>query len=337
VSTEETETMSAGVAGSSGKPASRRLQLATVPKPRPSAQQARVRVRAAGLNRGELIRIAKPGSTSGDGPAVPGGIEFAGEVDSYGDGASGPAIGTRVMGRAPRSFAEFVCTDPRALMPVPDQLTWEQAAGFSNTFVTAHDALVTSASLTAGESVLVNAASSGIGVAAIQIARLLGATPVIATSRSQWKLGFLGEIPLAATSSIVHGEGTIDEVAATTDGRGVDVIIDVLGGQHLSQHVQMLAIKGRLVNVGRTASAEGTLDLDRLALQRARIIGVTFRTRTSDEALECSQRCAEDLLGPLADGRLQVLVDSVFPLAEITAAHEYMLEDAHIGKIVVTI
>ncbi|MEO5724364.1 MAG: zinc-binding dehydrogenase [Ilumatobacteraceae bacterium] len=313
----------------------RQFEVVEVPRPEPNEGQVRVRVRAAGLNRGELIHMARTMSTDVDRPQ-PGGIEFAGEVDQLGGAVTDWVVGERVMGRAPHSLAEFVCADARALMKIPASVNWEEAGGFPNTFVTAHDALATAAKVRPGDAVLVNAASSGIGVAAVQIARLIGATTVIATSRSTDKLAALARLRLSPTHVAVHDGQVGEAVLAATGGRGVDIVVDSLGGICLEQNVKLLAIEGRLISVGRTASAVGALDLDHLSRQRASIIGVTFRTRTPDEALRCSERCAADLLGALGSGDIKVIVDSTFSIDDIAAAQRHMLTDNHLGKIVVT-
>ena len=220
-------------------------------------------------------------------------------------------------------------------MPVPARLSWVEAGAWLNVFCTAHDAIVTNAGLKKGESILVNAASSGIGVAALQIARLLGARPVIASSRSPAKLEKLRAYGM--TAGIVAGEGGAKAVAETTGGKGVDVLIDSVGGSALQTNLEAMAVKGRIVSVGRLASNVGEIDLDLLALRRVRLIGVTFRTRSKEERIECVQRCAADLLDALADGRLQPVVQRSFRLDDIVAAHACMERDEHVGKLVIEI
>ena len=317
-----------------GDTSERHFEVVEVPTPVPTEGQVRVHVRASALNRGELMHMARTTTGSHDGPQ-PGGIEFAGEIEQLGEGVMDWAVGARVMGRAPHSLAEFVCVDARALMAIPASVSWEEAAGFPNTFVTAHDALATAAKVGPGDAVLVNAASSGIGVAAVQIARFLGATTVIATSRSSAKLAKLAQLRLSPTHLVLHDDQVGEAVLAATDGQGVDIVVDSLGGTCLEQNVKILAIEGRLISVGRTASPVGVLDLDHLSRQRASIIGVTFRTRTPDEALRCSERCAEELLGALGSD-IRVIVDSTFPVNDIAAAQRHMLTDSHLGKIIVT-
>jgi NADPH2:quinone reductase len=313
------------------------MAVLDLPDPEPGAGEVLIRVRATALNRGELLQRRRGRTAAG--PAAtprPGGVEFAGEVARLGPGVSGVAVGDRVMGRSPESYAEYVVVDQRALMPVPSQLGWEEAAAIPNVFVTAHDAIVTNGRLQPGESVLVNAASSGVGTAAIQIAKLLGASPVIGSSGSAAKLERLR--PLGMDVGINYREDdVVARVLEATGGAGVDLIIDNVGGTVLGDNLRCMALQGRLVSVGRNGAEKGELDMDLLALRRLRLIGVTFRTRTREEAIACSQHCAEDLLPAFNDGRLKPVVDRAFPLDEIAAAQEYMLSDAHLGKIVIRV
>ena len=313
------------------------LAVRDIAVPEPRAGEVLVRVRATALNRGELLRRRRGElrPAAGDTEPRPEGTEFAGEVERLGPGVTGHRPGERVMGRARGSYAEFVAVDQREVLPIPPDLSWEEAAAIPNVFVTAHDALVTNAQLRPGEVVLVNAASSGVGTAAIQIARVLGARPVIGTSGSAAKLERLRDLGLDV--GITTSDDLVAAVQAATEGKGVDVVIDNVGGTVLPANLRAMALKGRLISVGRNAAERGELDLDYLALKRLHIIGVTFRTRTADEAAACTERFAADLLPAFADGRLRPVVDRVFPLDEIVAAQAYMESNAHLGKIVIRV
>ena len=312
------------------------FELRESPVPAPAPGQVVVAVRAAGTNRGELIRGAqlRSGSPAAN-PARAGG-EFAGEIVALGDGVSGWTRGDRVMGRAPGSYAQYAAAPARALMRIPDGMSWAEAAAIPNVFVTAHDALVTNAAAAPGESVMVTAGPSGVGTAAIQIARHLGANPVLATTRSPAKAAALRA--LGAHEVIDTREpGWVEAVLRATGGRGVDVIIDHVGGPMLADNIQVLALKGRLVSVGRNAGRVGDCDLDEVARKRARIIGVTFRTRTPEESLVCSERFATHLLDAVAQGALKPVLDRTFPFERLHDAHTYMLSDAQTGKIVLAV
>lgn len=305
-----------------------------IPVPAPGPGEVLVAVRAAGTNRGELL--ARPLLRS-DNPAakpVRAGIEFAGEIVALGEGVSGWIVGDRVMARGP-GYAEYTVVSARGLMRVPNSMSWAEAAAIPNVFVTAHDAVVSNAALKSGESVLVTAGSSGVGTAAIQIVCYLGAQPVMATTRSVAKGDALRALGASEIIDTSRADG-IEAVLTATGQRGVDVIIDHVGGPMLADNIRVLAIKGRLVSVGRNAGQIGACNLDEIARKRASIIGVTFRTRTPEEALVCSERFANDMLDAFATGKLKPVLDRTFPFERIAEAHTYMLSDAQIGKIVLT-
>ena len=305
------------------------FELRETPVPTAGAGQVLVAVRAAGTNRGELIRGAEMRSGN---PARAGG-EFAGEIAALGDGVIGWKLGDRVMGRSSGSYAPHVLASARGLMRVPEGLSWAEAASIPNVFVTAHDALVTNAATAPGEAVVVTAGSSGVGTAAIQIARYIGASSVVATTRAPAKAAALHA--LGAHEVVDTREaGWPDAVLRTTGERGVDVIIDHVGGPLLPGCIRTLALKGRLISVGRSGGRVGDCDLDEVARKRASIIGVTFRTRTPEESLACSERFAAHLLDAFGKGKLKPVLDRSFPFERLADAHAYMLSDAQTGKIV---
>ncbi|MCY1294377.1 Phthiocerol/phenolphthiocerol synthesis polyketide synthase type I PpsC [compost metagenome] len=237
------------------------------------------------------------------------------------------------MGHGRGCQAEYVVAEPLALMPVPDGLSWIDAAAFPNVFITAHDALVTNGRLVAGESVLVNGASGGVAMAAIQIASLMGARPVIASSRSAAKLDKISQFGVDVGIDASRDDQVARVMAATGD-KGVDIIIDTVGGPLFEANMQSLAVRGRLVNIARLGSATAQIDLTQLWLKRLQLIGVTFRTRTEQERLECIQACARDMLPFLRAGRVRLPVDRTFAMNDIAAAHAYMKQEQHVGKIV---
>jgi NADPH2:quinone reductase len=303
-----------------------------LPDPRPAAGQVLVRVHAAGINRGEIPMARR----LREGPPVPSGVEFAGTVIETGADVRIWQPGDRVMGHGPGGHAEQVLADPLALMRVPDALSWVEAAAFPNVFITAHDALVSNGELRPGETVLVNAASSGIGLAAIQIAKGLGAKSVIATSRSQAKLARVAPYGVDVAIDVTHGT-QVAEVMAATGERGADIVIDSVGASVFEDNLRSMALKGRLVNIGRLGGSIARLDLDILWLRRLRLIGVTFRTRTEAERLACVQGCARDVLPLLQSGRIQLPVDRTFAFDELGEAHAYMDTDQHVGKLVLLV
>ena len=238
-------------------PTGGRLELRETEIPQISAGRVLVRVKASGLNRGEVLYKHAALKRA---PYI-GGVEFAGEVAALGDGVTDLALGQRVMGHGAATQADYVAVEPRALMPLPPNLSWVEAAAFPNVFVTAHDAIVTAGGFKAGESVLVNAAGSGIGIAAVQIAKVLGANAVIGTSRNRGKLERIK--PLGLTHAVVTpGEPLASATMAATDGRGVDFVIDSVGGPALPESIKVMAMNGRLVNIGRMGGRIAELDLE---------------------------------------------------------------------------
>ena len=307
-----------------------------IPVPSPDAGEVLVAIRAAGTNRGELIQRPLLRTSNPALRPIRAGIEFAGEIAALGDGVSGWQTGERVMGRGLGCYAEFTVVNQRALMRIPDGMEFAEAAAIPNVFVTAHDAIVTAAAVGAGESVMVTAGPSGVGTAALQIARLLKATPVIATTRSAGKSSALRTLGADQVVDVSSAQW-LEHVLEDTHKSGVDAIIDQVGGPMLADNIRLLAIRGRLVSVGRNAGRIGECDLDEVARKRASIIGVTFRTRSPEEALQCSERFAAQMLGALSDGQLKPTLHRTFPFGRIVDAHAYMLSDAQIGKIVLLI
>jgi NADPH:quinone reductase-like Zn-dependent oxidoreductase len=298
----------------------------------PGPGEVVVRVMASGLNRGEinLVRNARTGCPKAAG------IEFAGVVAQVGAGIKNVREGDRVMGHGWGGQAEYVLADSRAVMPIPQALSWVEAAAFPNVFITAHDALVTNGQFKAGDTVLVNAASSGVGLAAIQIAAQMGARQVLATSRSADKIARLREYGVDCAIDLSE-ESQLEAVMLATSCRGVDVIVDSVGGTVFESNLKSLAVMGRLVNLGRMGSSTAQIDLSELWLKRLHLIGVTFRTRTEEERLACIQACARDVLPLLADGRIKLPVDRVYAINDVAKAHAYMETNQHFGKIVLAI
>ena len=312
------------------------FEMREIPVPAPAAGEALIAIRAAGTNRGELLQRPLLRSSNSALRPMRAGIEFAGEIAALGEGVAGWKAGDRVMGRGAGCYAEYAVVNRRALMRMPDGMPWAEAAAIPNVFVTAHDAIVTAAAVKRGESVMVTAGSSGVGTAAIQIARVIGANPVIATTRSPTKADALRSLGAGIVTD-ANRPGWADEIIAATEKRGVDAIIDQVGGPMLPENIRALAVKGRLVSVGRNAGNVGDCNLDEVARKRVSIIGVTFRTRTAEEALVCGERFAADMLDAFTSGAMRPVLDRAFPLERIGDAHAYMLSDAQIGKIVLTV
>ena len=305
-------------------PQATRLELRDKPQPQPSADQVLVRIRAASLNRGELIRgqgLVKAGTEK------PAGMDAAGEVVGTGE---------RVMGRLPGAFAEFGAMDRQDAIPIPTSLSWEEAAAVPITFLVVYDMLVQQGGLEAGEWLLVAGVSSGVGVAALQAGKALGAS-VIGTSGSAGKLEKLKslglDVALPTRKGDFHGA-----VMKATGGKGVNLVVNNVGGTVFPECIRSLAYEGRLATVGYLDGVmKAELDLEALHSKRLRIFGVSNKLRTAAQRAATVEGFKRDFLPLFASGKLKPLVDRVYDFDELPKAKEAMEADAHVGKIVVRV
>ena len=309
-------------------PGGTKVELRETPTPEPKAGEVLVRMRAAALNRGELLG-GKAGAA-----AKPGGGECAGEVVKVGDGVSGLAPGDRVMGRCGGGFAEYAVMDARETMRAPARLSWEEAAATPLVFLVVYDMLVTQGHLTSGQWLLVTGVSSGVGVAALQTARALGAR-VIGTSGSDDKLARLTglglDVGIRTRSADFH-----DAVMKATDGKGANLAVNNVGGSVFAEILRSLAFEGRLAIVGHLDRVmTSPLDLEALHSKRLTVFGVSNRLRNAAQRAETVRGFVRDVLPFLEDGRLRPLVDKAFAFEELAAAIAFMESDAQVGKIVV--
>ncbi|HEU4371586.1 MAG TPA: zinc-binding dehydrogenase [Methylomirabilota bacterium] len=309
-------------------PGGTRVELRETPPPEPESGELLVRVRASALNRGELLG-GKVGA-----PAKPGGGECAGEVVRLGDGVTGVTVGDRVMGRCGGGFAEYAIMDAREAMRAPAALSWEEAAATPLVSLVVYDMLVAQGRLAAGQWLLVTAVSSGVGVGALQMAKVLGAR-VIGTSGSADKLARLETLGLDVgirTRTADFG----DAVLKATDGKGVSLVVNNVGGSVFAECIRALAFEGRLATVGhmdRVLSAP--LDLEALHAKRLTVFGVSNRLRNAGQRAETVRGFGRDLGPHVESGRLRPLIDRAFPFEELPAAIAFMESDAQVGKIVV--
>ncbi len=310
--------------------------VAEVAAPEPGPGEIRVRVKAAALNRADLLVLAghQHGAVGGAGAIV--GLECAGEVERLGEGVNDFVVGDRVMCSAARSLAEYAVTDAgRATRILPD-MSFETAATLPVALQTMHNAVVTAGRLTRGESVLVQGASSGVGLMALQIARYMGAGCVIGTSTDAERRTKLKEFG-ADVALDSRSPDWVEEARKATGGRGVDLIVDQISGYVANANMQAAAVRGRIVNVGRLGGMKGEFDFDLHALKRIDYIGVTFRTRSVEEIREINRLMRADLLLAVETGALRLPVDSVYPFADADAAFARMRANAHFGKIVLSL
>jgi NADPH:quinone reductase-like Zn-dependent oxidoreductase len=305
------------------------LELRDVPTPTPKEGQLVVKVRASSFNRGELLT----GHGAHDPNGKPAGIECAGEVASLGAGVTDLKLGERVMGRCVGGFADFAVMDAREAMRIPVRLSWEQAAAIPLAFMVAHDMLVTHGRLRAGEWLLVTGVSSGVGVASLLAGKALGGQ-VIGTSRSEDKLAKLALLGLDVGVA-TPGGGFFEAAMKATGNKGVDLVVNNVGGTVFAECVRSLAYRGRLATVGyldRTLKAE--IDLEALHARRLHLFGVSNKLRPPAERAETVRAFERDFVPMFADGRLEPVIDRVFPLDDLKAAHAYFGSNAMVGKVV---
>jgi NADPH:quinone reductase len=317
--------MRAGVATENG------LELRDIPRPEPKPFQILVRVKAAGLNRADLAASRGSGGHGTVGATV--GIDWAGEVvEAGGEVKGGLKPGDRVMCAGAGGYAEYAVCDWGRVVPMPDNMSFEDAATLPVALGTMHDALVTNGRLRAGESVLIQGASSGVGLMALQIAKLLGAKLVIGTSTNAQRRSRLKEFgaDLAVDTSDPKWP---DLVLEATGGAGVNLIVDQVSGILMNANMRAAAVLGRIVNVGRLGGGKAEFDFDLHANRRIAYIGVTHRTRSIDELREETRAMWADLAGAVKQKKLSLPVDRIFPLDEAKAAQDYMRANKHFGKI----
>jgi NADPH:quinone reductase-like Zn-dependent oxidoreductase len=300
-----------------------KIELRDAPQPQPKPGQYLVRVRAAGLNRGELLKhgLTKPG------PAKIGGTEGAGEVQGS---------GARVMGRLVGSFAEYAAMDESDAIPVPQNLSWEEAAAIPLTFLVVYDMLVQQGGLKRGEWLLVTGVSAGVGVAALLAGKALGAN-VIGTSGSAEKLAKLKplglDVGLQTRKPDFH-----DAVMKATGGKGVDLVVNNVGGSVFAECVRALGYEGRLATVGYVDGVmKAEMDIEALHSKRLRLFGVSNKMRNAAQRGVTVDGFKRDFLPLFASGKLKPVIDRVYDFNDLPAAKARMEADAHVGKIVVRI
>jgi NADPH2:quinone reductase len=311
-------------------------EITDVAKPSPKGTQVLVRVRACGLNRADLgmTKGHAHGSAGGVGAVL--GMEWSGEIAELGPEAKGVKIGDKVMGSGGAAFAEYTLADHGRLFRNPSNMNFDDAATLPIALTTMHNAVVTNGALQPGQTVLIQGASSGVGLMALQIAKLKGAGLVIGSSTDATRRGKLKDFgaDLAVDSS---DPAWVDQVLKATGGEGVDLIVDQVSGHLANQNLAATKVKGRIVNVGRLGGTRAEFNFDLHAARRINYIGVTFRTRSIEEIREIFDEVRNDIWPAVESRRLQLPIDKVFAFDDIGNAFEHMEANRHLGKIVVTL
>jgi len=307
------------------------LEVCDIKQPEPKPFELLVKVKASGLNRADLSAAQGRGGHGAVGATV--GLDWAGEVVDVGAEAKGGfKPGDRVMCAGSGGYAEYAVCDWGRVVRIPATMTFEHAATLPVALGTMHDALVTNGRLKAGESVLIQGASSGVGLMALQIAKLLGAKLVIGTSTTPDRLARLKDFG-ADLAVDIKDPNWPETVLRATDGQGTNLIIDQVSGGLLNASMKATAIRGRIVNVGRLGGGKAEFDFDLHANRRITYIGVTHRTRSVDELREETRAMWADLADAVMAKKLSLPVDKIFPLAEAKAAQDTMRANKHFGKI----
>ncbi len=308
--------------------------------PSPNGKDVLVRVHASALNRADLLQ------RKGLYPAPKGfperilGLEFAGEVAEIGDQTTNFKAGDRVFGiTAGGAQAEFLLSDESLLATIPDNLSFTEAAAIPEAFITAHDAIFTNGNLQTGETLLIHAVGSGVGLAALQLAKARN-IKVFGTSRTADKLKKCDEFGL--DHGFATGGASLDEnpkiyaelIQHLNDGKGVDVILDLVGAGYFAANIESLNLKGRIIFVGTMSGSKAELNFSQVMAKRLKIIGTVLRSRPTAEKAEATRKFAGEVVPLFADGTLKPNIDKIFKMEEIQKAHEYLELNASFGKVV---
>jgi putative PIG3 family NAD(P)H quinone oxidoreductase len=312
------------------------LSLEQVDDPVPGKHEVRVRVKATAVNRADVLqRMGHYPSPPDSPPDIPG-LEFAGVVEELGPGVPEFEVGDKVFGLAGGgTYSDYVVVHSRCLSRMPKNLSFVEAASVPEVFTTAYDAMVSQCELKFGETVLIHAIGSGVGVAALQIARLLGNT-VIGTARSEDKIESARKYGL--DHGIVVRDGKFaDQVQAISGGHGADVVLELVGGSYVGEDVLCAALKGRIIVVGLVAGLHSEVDFGRVLRKRLTLKGTTLRARPLEEKILAARLLQKEIVPLFEQGLLKPVVDKVFPLSAAAEAHELMDKNQNFGKLVLEI
>lgn len=311
------------------------LEIREVENPSaPKNKQILVRVKASAINRADILQrkgfYPAPKGVSSEIP----GLEFAGEVAEIGEGVGEFQIGDRVFGiTSGAAQAEFLLTEESLLAKIPDNLSFTDAAAIPEAFITASDAIFTQGNLRESETLLIHAVGSGVGLAALQLAKAKGAK-VFGTSRTADKLEKCGTFGLDVSVNTKETENFAEIIKEKTDGKGADIILDLVGASVFEKNLESLALKGRLILVGLVGGRTSEFDLGLALTKRLKIFGTVLRSRSTEEKAGATRQFIAEVLPLLESGKVKPNIDKIFPLEEIRKAHEYVESNESFGKVV---
>lgn len=323
--------MKAAVVGDNG------LEIKEIDTPEPAPNEVLIRVRACGLNRADAMVASGMAHGRAGGPGTVPGIEYVGEVAEIGAEVKNVGVGDRVMCTGVEGWGEYATADWGRTVPIPaNNMTWSQAATLPVGLQTMHNAAITAGRMQAGDAVMIQGASTGVGLLGMQIAKAMGARLVIGSSTNPERRARLGEFgaDLAVDS---RDPGWVDQVLEATDGNGVDLIVDQISGYVANQNLEATKILGRIVNVGRLGGFTGEFNFDLHAARRIDYIGVTFRTRSVQEVRDVVSAMKADLWDAVEAGEFSLPIDREFAFEDAAEAVEHMKANRHFGKIVMTL
>lgn len=312
------------------------LKVEQVEAPQPERGEVRVRVMATSVNRADVVQRLGNYPAPPDCPQNIPGLEFAGIVDAIGDGAGDWKTGDRVFGLCGGgAYAEYVVVHGRTLAPIPANLSFTEAAAIPEVFMTAYDALVSQMRLVSGDNVLISAVGSGVGTAAVQIVKALGARS-IGTSRTKDKLEQAKKLGLDDGILVQDGKFA-EEVLKVTGGKGIDLVLELTGGAYVEEDIACLAPQGRLIVVGLVAGAKASVNLGKVLSNRLEIKGTTMRRRPLEEKIQANNIFVKQVLPLFEKGLLKPIVAKIFKLEEAAEAHHFMQADKNFGKVVLSL
>lgn len=312
-----------------------RLVWEDVPDILPGPDQVLVDIKATAVNRADLLQaMGHYPPPAGESDIL--GLEMAGVISAIGDQVNGRIVGERVMGLlAGGGYAQQVAIHPAMLIQLPDGWSFEQGAAVPEVWLTAFSNLFMEGNLTPGERAMIHAGGSGVGTAGIQMAREAGAV-VYVTAGSEAKLDRCRQLG-AALAINYKKQDFVEAVRGTTQGQGVDLILDPVGGAYLEQNLDLLNENGRLISIGLLGGSTAELNLGAVLGKSLRIIGTRLRSRPLAQKVEITRQFADRFWPLLESGRLQPVIDTVFPIAEAQAAHEYVRQNRNTGKVVLQV